>query len=137
MKAALITCSRLPNLHPDDELMAPILQELAIETVTVDWTQPMPKDVDAIWLRTPWDYHRQLPRFLAWVDSTGNLPMWNSREVVRWNSTGTSANSMRRDCRSVPTRIYKPEQPLDEAGQSPASRRQTGSERRLLQNRAL
>jgi glutathione synthase/RimK-type ligase-like ATP-grasp enzyme len=116
MKAALITCSRLPNLHPDDELMAPILQELAIETVTVDWTQPMPKDVDAIWLRTPWDYHRQLPRFLAWVDSTGDLPMWNSREVVRWNSHKRYVGELyEAGLPVVPTRIYEPEQPLDEA----------------------
>ncbi len=116
MKAALITCSRLPTLHPDDELMAPVLKELAIETVTVDWGGPFPKDVDAIWLRTPWDYHRQLPRFLEWLESTGDIPMWNSREVVRWNSHKRYVGELyEAGLPVVPTRIYSPSQQLDEA----------------------
>lgn len=115
MKAALITCSRMPQLHPDDELMAPILKELAIETVTVDWAGPFPTDVDAIWLRTPWDYHRQLPNFLAWLESTGDVPMWNSREVVRWNSHKRYVGELyEAGLPVVPTRIYEPEQTLDE-----------------------
>lgn len=115
MKAALITCSRMPDLHPDDELMAPILKELAVETVAVDWAQPMPTDVDAIWLRTPWDYHRQLPKFLEWLESTGDLPMWNSREVVRWNSHKRYVGELyEAGLPVVPTRIYEPEQQLDE-----------------------
>lgn len=115
MKAALITCARLPHLHPDDELLAPILKELAIETVAVDWAGEMPQDVDAIWLRTPWDYHRQLPRFLEWLESTGDLPMWNSREVVRWNSHKRYVGELyEAGLPVVPTRIYEPEHPLDE-----------------------
>ncbi|MFN8612434.1 MAG: hypothetical protein U0931_33115 [Vulcanimicrobiota bacterium] len=115
MKAALITCSRMPDLHPDDELMAPFLKELAVETVTVEWTDPFPGGVDAIWLRTPWDYHRQLPRFLEWVDSTGQVPMWNSREVVRWNSHKRYvAELYNAGLPVVPTRIYEPDQVLDE-----------------------
>ena len=116
MKAALITCSRLPDLHPDDELLAPILKELAVETVTVDWAGPMPTDVDAIWLRTPWDYHRQLPRFLEWLESTGEVPMWNSREVVRWNSHKRYVGELyEAGLPVVPTRIVSPSQQLDEA----------------------
>lgn len=116
MKVALITCSRLPRLHPDDDLMAPILKELAIEAVAVDWTQPVPDDVDALWLRTPWDYHRQLPRFLNWVASTEPLPMWNSREVVRWNSHKRYVGELyRAGLPVVPTRIYEPEHALDES----------------------
>lgn len=115
MKAALITCSRMPDLHPDDELMAPVLKELAVETVVVDWTHPFPSDVDAIWLRTPWDYHRQLPKFLEWLESTGDVPMWNSREVVRWNSHKRYVGELyEAGLPVVPTRIYEPEQPLDE-----------------------
>lgn len=116
MKVALITCSRLPDLHPDDELIRPVLKELAIETVTVDWTQPMPPGVDAIWLRTPWDYHRQLPRFLDWVACTEPIPMWNSREVVRWNSHKRYVGELyKAGLPVVPTRIYEPSQPVDEA----------------------
>jgi len=115
MKAALITCSRLPDLHPDDELIGPVLKELAIETVTVDWTQPMPAGVDAIWLRTPWDYHRQLPRFLDWVESTEPIPMWNSREVVRWNSHKRYVGELyEAGLPVVPTRTYEPDQAVDE-----------------------
>jgi len=116
MKVALITCSRLPDLHPDDELLAPVLKELAVETVTVDWTGSMPTDVDAIWLRTPWDYHRQLPRFLEWLESTGDVPMWNSREVVRWNSHKRYVGELyEAGLPVVPTRIYSPSQQLDES----------------------
>lgn len=115
MKVALITCSRMPDLHPDDQLMAPVLKELAVETVTVDWAQPFPQEVDAIWLRTPWDYHRQLPKFLNWLDSTGDVPMWNSREVVRWNSHKRYVGELyEAGLPVVPTRIYEPEHTLDE-----------------------
>ncbi len=95
--------------------MAPILKELAIDTVAVDWAGEMPEDVDAIWLRTPWDYHRQLPRFLEWLENTGDLPMWNSREVVRWNSHKRYVGELyAADLPVVPTRIYEPENLLDE-----------------------
>lgn len=115
MKAALITCSRMPDLHPDDALMAPVLKELGVETVTVQWTDPFPGGVDAIWLRTPWDYHRQLPNFLKWVESTGEIPMWNSREVVGWNSHKRYvAELFKAALPVVPTRIFEPEEVLDE-----------------------
>ncbi len=74
----------------DDDL-APLLAALrarhpAIELV--DWDDP---GVD--WarfglalLRSPWDYTRRLPEFLAWVDRAARATrLLNPPEVVRWN----------------------------------------------------
>lgn len=85
MTTGLVTCSRLPDLHADDALLRPALALLGVETVAVDWEGPLPSGLDALLLRTPWNYHRQLSRFLAWVDATLPLPMHNSRQVVHWN----------------------------------------------------
>ncbi len=50
---------------------------------SVIWT-----DYDVVVLKAPWDYHDQLPKFLAWLDSVekGGSKVINPPEVIRWNS---------------------------------------------------
>ena len=110
----LITHSDLPELHPDDLLLRPALAALGVETVAVDWEAPLPEGVEALLLRTPWNYHRHADRFLAWLDSSAPLPMWNSREVVRWNYHKRYLSELyAAGLPVVPTLTFEPGQRLD------------------------
>lgn len=116
MKTGLVTCSLLPQLHPDDDLLRPALAHLGVETVPVDWQQPVPEGLQALLLRTPWNYHRQLGSFLDWVRAVEPLPMWNSPEVVRWNChKGYLSELYEAGLPVVPTLTFEPGQALDPA----------------------
>ena len=83
---ALVTCSGLPDLDPDDR---PLVAELArvgisaIPTVwsdtSVDWGR-----FDAAVLRSTWDYHENRSAFLGWAREQPRLI--NAADVVEWNS---------------------------------------------------
>jgi hypothetical protein len=112
----LVTCSRLPDLHPDDELLRPALAALGVDTVAVDWEGVLPQEVEGLLLRTPWNYHRHLGPFLAWLERTAPLPMWNGREVVRWNChKGYLSQLHQQGLPVVPTLTFEPGQQLDAA----------------------
>ncbi|MDG4757065.1 hypothetical protein [Micromonospora sp. WMMD710] len=85
-RVALVTCSRLTDLDPDDRL---VLAPLAARDVTVEaavWDDP---DVDwssydLIVLRSPWDYALRRDEFVTWAASVPALV--NPADVVRWNT---------------------------------------------------
>jgi glutathione synthase/RimK-type ligase-like ATP-grasp enzyme len=38
-------------------------------------------------VRSPWDYHRRYPEFLAWLDSVSTATtLQNSADIIRWNT---------------------------------------------------
>lgn len=47
----------------------------------------MPEGVEALVLRSTWDYHLRLAEFLAWIDavSARGIPLWNPPRTLRWN----------------------------------------------------
>lgn len=52
---------------------------------SVDWSV-----FDAVLVRTTWDYHHDLPRFLAWADHVETVaPLLNAARTVRWNTRKT------------------------------------------------
>ena len=65
----------------------PVLAARRIEVVPVVWTEPLPPKLDALVLRSTWDYHLRLPEFLAWVDAAeaSRLPLLNPPSTIRWN----------------------------------------------------
>lgn len=115
MRVGLVTCSRLPEGHPDDLLLRPELRKLDVETLHLDWEEGVPDGLDALLLRTPWNYHRQLDSFLRWLNEAGRLPMWNPPEVVRWNCHKRYlAELYAAGLPVVPSRVWEPGQSLDE-----------------------
>jgi glutathione synthase/RimK-type ligase-like ATP-grasp enzyme len=55
---------------------------LAWDDTTVSWGR-----FDAVLLRSTWDYTDRLPEFLDWCERTaGVTQLWNSPDVVRWNT---------------------------------------------------
>ncbi|KAB1942762.1 hypothetical protein F8271_11305 [Micromonospora sp. ALFpr18c] len=85
-RVALVTCTDLTDLDPDDRL---VLAPLAARDVTVEaavWDDP---DVDwssydLVVLRSPWDYALRRDEFVTWAASVPALV--NPADVVRWNT---------------------------------------------------
>ena len=86
MKVALATSADLPNLSPDDSELAGELRAMGIDAapaiwsdVSIDW-----RSFDAVVIRTCWDYHLRPDEFGRWIEQLP-VPLFNPREVVRWN----------------------------------------------------
>ncbi|MCW3844331.1 hypothetical protein ONA70_30005 [Micromonospora yasonensis] len=85
-RVALVTCSALPDLDPDDRL---VLGPLAARGITaeparwddsaVDWS-----GYDLVVLRSPWDYALRHGEFVAWAQNVPRLV--NPADVVAWNT---------------------------------------------------
>lgn len=86
---ALVTHAGLPELAPDDRLLARAIEARGVETHAVVWDDPEARwnEFDAIILRSCWDYHRRVTRFRRWLDQLEDLDasLWNPASIVRWN----------------------------------------------------
>ncbi|HZW88758.1 MAG TPA: hypothetical protein VFF12_06735 [Myxococcaceae bacterium] len=82
-----MTSAELPELTPDDRSVIPVLAARGIEVVPVVWTEPLPGHLDALVLRSTWDYHLRLADFLAWVEAVevAGIPLLNEPSTIRWN----------------------------------------------------
>jgi glutathione synthase/RimK-type ligase-like ATP-grasp enzyme len=86
-RVGFVTSEELRGLTPDDRSVVPVLAARGIEVVPVVWTEPLPPKLDALVLRSTWDYHLRLPEFLAWVDAAeaSRIPLLNLPSTIRWN----------------------------------------------------
>ncbi|SIN07880.1 ATP-grasp domain-containing protein [Micromonospora cremea] len=85
-RVALVTCTEIIDLDPDDRLVLAPLAARGIAADAVVWDDP---DVDwssydLVVLRSPWDYALRRDEFVAWASSVPALV--NPAEVVRWNT---------------------------------------------------
>ncbi|HUR16770.1 MAG TPA: hypothetical protein VMZ33_05760 [Candidatus Limnocylindrales bacterium] len=83
---ALVTCSRLPELDPDDRPLIEHLGRRGHSAVPATWD-----DLEVDWkrfavvvLRNPWDYTDRRDEFVAWAKSVASL--LNPADVVEWNT---------------------------------------------------
>lgn len=76
-----------PDLTDDDRTAVPVFASRRMAVVPVVWTEPLPPALDALVLRSTWDYHLQLSRFLGWVDSieAAGIELFNRPATLRWN----------------------------------------------------
>lgn len=81
----LATCSALPDGDEDGPALTAALRAAGADPRWVAWDDEHADwSVGVVVLRSTWDYHAALPRFLDWVDA---LPRVHNRaEVVRWNT---------------------------------------------------
>ncbi|MGC4007391.1 MAG: hypothetical protein QM811_31410 [Pirellulales bacterium] len=86
---AFATYALVPEIGPDDRLLAQALTERGVRAVpcvwndpSVDWTR-----FDATLIRSTWDYHEHADAFLAWVRSfeTSRTRLWNTPSLVERN----------------------------------------------------
>ncbi|MFI5484362.1 RimK family alpha-L-glutamate ligase [Micromonospora echinaurantiaca] len=85
-RVALVTCTELRDLDPDDRL---VLAPLARHGVTAEpavWDDPAVDwaGYDLAVLRSPWDYALRRDEFVAWAATVPTLA--NPADVVRWNT---------------------------------------------------
>src|SRR5262245_46992625 len=85
-RVALVTCSEIPLLEPDDRLVIEplaakgVLAEPAVwDDPAVDWAA-----YDLVVLRSTWDYAPRRDSFVAWANSVKRL--LNPASVVEWNT---------------------------------------------------
>jgi hypothetical protein len=113
LRAALVTCSALPGLDPDD---APLVAELADRRVAATpavWDDP---DVDwdgfdVVVVRSTWDYSRRRDEFVAWARRVPNL--LNAAAVVEWNTDKAYLKELAaRGVATIPTVWLDPERNL-------------------------
>lgn len=83
------TCEQYRELASGDWLAAELLEKRGCEVVPLVWTETSPTRVecDVVIIRSVWDYHLDVERFLGWVDEVaeGALVL-NSPPTIRWNS---------------------------------------------------
>jgi len=88
MRLGIATCRPLPEPDVDEELMLAGFAEAGFEPVMVDWQSSQGEDCDLLVIRSTWDYHLALPRFLEWLDAVEGRVL-NPAHVCRWNVNKT------------------------------------------------
>jgi hypothetical protein len=90
MQLAIVTYANLPNLADDDRLLIPALAPYGITASPAIWNDPTIdwRTFDAVLLRSTWDYHRVVPRFLTWLDHLTHAVahILNPPAIVCWNT---------------------------------------------------
>lgn len=90
---ALVTCAKVPDLTPDDQLLVEALAIRGIAAEPVVWDA-----IDADWekyhsvvIRSCWDDHLRVAEFLAWIDRVerAGVRLCNPAPVLRWNAEKT------------------------------------------------
>lgn len=115
-RIGLATCAQYADLDVDDRLLLEPLARLGVTAEPAVWNDPAVDwaRLDAVVLRSTWDYPERLDAFLAWVNAVPHL--LNAPPIVRWNVDKHYLLEMAgAGIPIVPTRIAEP-------GQSPAGR---------------
>lgn len=109
MKVGFVTCSGFVEGAPDDLPAMAELRELGWDTIAVVWDDASVDwaALDAVILRSTWDYYRRPEAFLAWLTRTAErTEVWNPPGLVRWNSyKGYITELGRRGIEVVPTEV--------------------------------
>lgn len=87
-RIVLVTGATMAKPDPETHLLVAALANIGVEAVVAPWDSP--EDWAAyplVVVRTPWDYFRRLPEFLAWAKRTSQLTAFvNPVSVIEWNS---------------------------------------------------
>jgi glutathione synthase/RimK-type ligase-like ATP-grasp enzyme len=89
-RVALATYSKLPELAPDDHPLLPALAalDIAVEPAVWDDDAKSWNGFDAVVVRSCWDYHLRIGRFLGWLAAleSNGVPVINAARLLRWNA---------------------------------------------------
>jgi glutathione synthase/RimK-type ligase-like ATP-grasp enzyme len=87
-RIVLVTGATMAKPDPETHLLVAALAKIGVDAVVAPWDSP--EDWAAyplVVVRTPWDYFRRLPEFLAWAARTSQLTAFvNPVSVIEWNS---------------------------------------------------
>ena len=83
----LLTSEDWPNLTADDQILLATLRSAGWEASAQVWDDARPVDVDAVVVRSCWDFHRRAGEFFEVIAGLARLaPIFNRPEVMRWNA---------------------------------------------------
>jgi glutathione synthase/RimK-type ligase-like ATP-grasp enzyme len=89
MKIALLTCQRLPDLTPADQLLIPELAKHNIQAEAMIWDDPKViwTDFDYLIFRNTWDYYEKESEFNAWLATIKKLGIktLNAIDIIEQN----------------------------------------------------
>jgi glutathione synthase/RimK-type ligase-like ATP-grasp enzyme len=91
---ALATCSLLPDLDVDEQLLIPALRACGVSAEARVWDDPAVRwdAFRVVVIRSTWDYSERRDAFLTWAAS---LPrVLNEAPVVAWNTDKTYLRSL-------------------------------------------
>ena len=105
-----VTCTKYPEGDPETSDLAALLNARGVLcdvqpwNADVDWC-----DAQLCVIRSAWDYHRHLNRFLDWADQTSACTeLRNPVDLVRWNThKGYLLDLQRRGVAIIPTQVVK------------------------------
>ena len=89
---ALVSVAEARQHDSDLPLIVRALGDRGVDARIIDWDDASVdwSSFDAAIIRSPWDYHRRLAEFLAWVDAVSKMvPVLNAPEVLAWNTDKT------------------------------------------------
>ncbi len=92
LDVALITYSELPGLSEDEQLLVDALAGMGVTAGPAVWDDPAVDwaGIGVCVIRSTWDYHHRLEEFMTWAERVASVSrLWNSAEVVRWNTRKT------------------------------------------------
>ncbi len=89
MKIGLLTCQRLPDLTPADQLLIPELAKHNVTAKAVIWDDPnvIWTDFDYLIFRNTWDYYEKESQFNLWLSTIKKLGIktLNSIDIIEQN----------------------------------------------------
>ncbi len=87
-KTGILTCQEHSTLIADDRQLIPLLTAAGFSTEIVVWNEPDRVSLpEFILVRTPWDYYKDYPAFLKFLDGAeaAGSKMFNPYALIRWN----------------------------------------------------
>ena len=88
-RIALVTSKDFPELTSGENLLPHALCDQGHEVDMCIWDakDAVWQNYDAVVIRCPWDYHKKISQFLAWLDllATCQINVINDIETLRWN----------------------------------------------------
>ncbi len=92
MRIAIASCKQLPEPDHDEAALSAALAARGFEVSVLAWDDPAAPFAlaDLVLIRSTWNYHRELLRFLGWLSATSAATrVKNPFSVVKWNSDKT------------------------------------------------
>jgi glutathione synthase/RimK-type ligase-like ATP-grasp enzyme len=81
----IATCAEFPALDAEGRLLLDALDNRGFKTIPIVWNAEYPWDeLDAVILRSTWDYQFSISRFLTWSAKLGKR-LFNAPQIVTWN----------------------------------------------------
>jgi hypothetical protein len=87
LDVVIVTTRPLPEPDPDEGILVQALRDSGLAVELHPWKEGLPPVARLALIRSPWDYHDDLPGFLNWCQQVSSVTtLKNPLSVVRWNA---------------------------------------------------